>query len=70
MNLAVKFWKDVENPRGLPGEWPAECREIGEASSFEPGWVVMASEVLEEHKSNHQAAYEAWAAANPPPEVP
>lgn len=45
MNVAVKFWKDnPEKPLDFPGEFPWECREIGDATEYtkEPGqWTIM-----------------------------
>lgn len=70
MNLAVKFWKDVPNPRGIPSDWPAECREIGAATSYPGGWTIMTLTEYEDYVAYHQAQYDAWEAANPEPMRP
>jgi hypothetical protein len=70
MNLAVKFWSDVPNPKSVPGAWPAQCREIGAATSYtaEAGpWTIMTAAAYEAYRAQHQAAYDSWEAANPIP---
>jgi hypothetical protein len=73
MNVAVKFWSDVENPRGIPGEWPADVREIGLAVSYskEPGdWQIMSIEDYKRLVSERQPIKDAFDIANPEPTDP
>jgi hypothetical protein len=70
MNVAVKFYSDVSNPKGIPGEWPAEVREIGEDKSYEkePGpWSIMTVEQYKALIESLSAIKEAFDAANPEP---
>lgn len=44
MYVAVRYHKDLNKVFGMPGEWPAEVREIGNTTVLpdEPGtWEVM-----------------------------
>jgi hypothetical protein len=74
MNLAVKFWQDIENPKALPGHWPSECLEIGDETTYDDGsgyvWTIMSVEQYNAYVASHQAEYDAWSAANPPPALP
>jgi hypothetical protein len=68
MNLAVKFWSQVPNPKAIPGIWPALCHEIGAATTYGDGtWTIMTVSAYEAYRAQHQAAYDAWEAANPIP---
>lgn len=72
MNVAVKFWSDVENPKGVPGEWPAEVREIGEQREYtkEPGnWTVMSVEQYKELLAERRPIKEAFDVLNPEPAI-
>lgn len=66
-NLAVKTYEFVTSkPAGIPDEWPAEVRELGESTTLpdESGeWVLMTREEFNEYKDEHQSAYETWSAS-------
>lgn len=56
-----------EQRQGIP-EWPAEVREAqGEAPPA--GWIRMSSEEYAAHRAQHEAAQDAWVAANTPAPV-
>lgn len=65
--IDVRLNADVpESERqGVP-EWPFEVRE---ARGEQPprGWVRMSMEDYRAHRAKHEAAQDAWIAANPPP---
>lgn len=66
MNLAVRLWSDMpSNPESIPGEWPAEVKELGEGTTLptQGTWQLMNCEELAAYKGTHQSVYDAWKAA-------
>lgn len=62
MNLAVLLYKFVlDAPAGIPGEWPAEVRELN-SDLILPGenWVHMTSASLASLTASLQGEYDAW----------
>lgn len=63
MNLAIKFWKDLDNPTGIPNEWPAQVKEIGEQTEYSDAsgpWVVMSTSDYLEYRNVRRNTYNAW----------
>jgi hypothetical protein len=53
----------------MPDEWPWDCRELGEATSYtdeEGPWTIMTVDELEAYKALHQEAYNLYEASLPP----
>ena len=61
MRLFVKLYKDTANEEGLPGEWPAQVREIHdpEEQIFAP-WLEMTREEYDSYRDLHWPKYQAW----------
>lgn len=63
MRLAVLKYQFVAGaPAGIPLEWPAEIREIGDNDPL-PGddWVRFTIEQYNAHRATYQTAYDTWA---------
>lgn len=69
MNLAVKLYSEVdENPKNIPGTWPAEVRELGDGTDLPQGFSrLMTDAELEAYKATVQSDYDAWEALQPDP---
>ncbi len=66
MNLAVKKYASVVlKPAGIPDEWPAEVRELGENTALPEGdgWVLMTITEYNAHREQYQADYDAFLVA-------
>lgn len=66
MELAILKYRDTASPpEGIPGEWPAEVREIADGASL-PGvsWVRMTVSQFLAHKATYQTSYDEWWEAN------
>lgn len=50
MKLAVKFYRDCSNPKGIAGHWPAEVMEIGDGVEPPAPWVTMSQDQYEEYR--------------------
>lgn len=64
MKLAVLQYEFVANaPQGIPAEWPAEIREIGDNDPA-PGddWVIMTKDEYQTHLAEYKDDYNVWAA--------
>ncbi|MEM4379134.1 MAG: hypothetical protein QXL01_00405 [Thermoplasmatales archaeon] len=62
MNLAVLTYEFVtDKPAGIPNEWPAEVRELGESTEL-PGenWVLMTVQQLHDYQDLHRNSYNQW----------
>ena len=65
MNLAVKFYSQVDNPSSIPGEWPALVVELGDGTTLpDDSWTLMNTESYAAYLADHEASKEAWNAAN------
>lgn len=64
MNLAVKFYRDMPNrPKGMPYDWPAQVREIGDARSYdlEPGpWQIMTLDEYNDYLKDARGYYDEY----------
>jgi hypothetical protein len=66
MNLAVLLSQDTANPRGLPGVWPAEVRELGTDTTLpDVTWLLMTTAEYTAYLAQYQSLFDAWLAANP-----
>lgn len=68
MNLAVLLAKDTPNLEQMPGEWPVECRELGDSTILPndgKAWILMTYEELKAWQLTYIDAKNIWNAANP-----
>jgi hypothetical protein len=63
MMLAVKFYAQVDNPRGIPGVWPAQVIELGESTDVPEGFMLMTKAHFDSYCEQYAAMYEAWEAS-------
>ena len=61
MRLFVKLYKDTANEEGLPGEWPAQVREIHDPEEpISPPWIQMTVQEYDAYRALHRKKYDAW----------
>lgn len=68
MNLAILKYQYVPYaPSGIPADWPAEVRELGESTTL-PGesWVLMTTEEYAAYRAARLSSYNTWEAAYDP----
>jgi hypothetical protein len=58
--LAVKFYKQVENPYEIPGEWPCESFPITSEKECPKGFVIMSDKEYQAHIDKHLEAKNEW----------
>lgn len=64
-NLAILFYSETNNPRGLPGSWPAAVVELGSSEIPPLGWVnIMTTSDYYAYLAAHQSEYDTWEALN------
>jgi hypothetical protein len=62
--LAVKLYGT--NPQGIPVDWPADATEIADGAPLPLGYDLrMTPAGYQNYRAARQAAFDAWAAANP-----
>lgn len=63
--LAVLLYSKIENnPQNIPGVWPAEVKEITDASEAPSSdWLVMSRQEYNDYLVANKSAYDAWSAA-------
>lgn len=70
MNLAVKFYSQVANPQSIPGQWPAEVKELGESTGAPDGWTLMTAGEYDNYRASHESAMDTWEATQIKVEAP
>lgn len=65
--IAVLQYKHTSNPNSLPGDWPAETKNVGPEYQPSGGWVVMSQQELDVLTDSLRSQYESAIAAIPPP---
>lgn len=65
--LDVLLYAQTANPDGVPGDWPADCREVDDDSPVTPGRTRMTLAQYAAYRAARQAAWNAWHAARPEP---
>lgn len=69
MNLAVKFYRDVdisEKPTGIPNSWPYKIVELGDSTDLPEGaWALMTCSEYQEYIRYRKPIYDAWYNAQP-----
>jgi len=58
MRFAVLQYKNTDNPRGFPGEYPAQTYPLRDGESVKAPWVEMDEAQLEELKQSFVAEVE------------
>ena len=59
--LAVKFYKDVENPQNIPELWPAKCIEFEDKKELPDGnWSIFTYDEFLDYKEQLKDAYAKW----------
>jgi uncharacterized protein YjgD (DUF1641 family) len=64
MRFSVLKYKDTDNPRGFPGEYPAQTYPLRDGESVKAPWVEMDEAQLEELKQSLVAEVETIAQAS------
>lgn len=50
-----------QKPSGIPDDWPAEVREVGDGEPVPSGWLQMADAAeLSAYRASKQSGYDAW----------
>lgn len=61
MKIAVKLYRDVSNPEGIPENWPAESYMFDE-KIHKPtdDYIVMTEDEYKKYKELHYVEYDEW----------
>ena len=67
MQIAVKLYRDTDNPDGLPPLWPAETVEIADGAALPDGFTerLYGYDDLASYKAQYQSSFDAWEALGP-----
>jgi hypothetical protein len=62
MNLAMRTYQYVENPLGVPINWPAQTQPLAENEALPEGlgWQSINEEAFTAYKALHQETYDTW----------
>jgi len=61
MNLAIKFYSQVENLQLLPNEWPFEVIQLGDSTVLPSAeYTLMTLEEYNHYREDNRYLYIAW----------
>lgn len=68
MKYGIKLYSEVDNPEGVPGEWPAITVKFEDGDMkilpYLDGYTVMTESEYLAYIAEYQGVYDAWAAVN------
>jgi hypothetical protein len=60
MKLAVLLYKDAQNTENIPGDWPAEVKEVNDDFIVSAPYIEMTVEQYNDYRNSKQSLYDAW----------
>lgn len=74
--IAYKTYSQVANPDGIPGNWPALCKDLKsdgsavDGTSLDNAWTVCSVSAYSTYLAANRAQYDAWAVTFVPTPAP
>ena len=60
MKYAVNFFRNIDNPWNIPGDWPCDARLLNDSDPIPTDYTEMSISAYNTYIIAHQSEYDAW----------